>query len=65
MEYFLILLAVFLIALFFENKYHVHLYKSRQERIKVTLLFFVIGVIWDTLPFCVVTGFFRMEKIWE
>ncbi len=47
MEYLTILLILLASAIFIEHKYHIHLYESRQERIIVVLVFFVIGVLWD------------------
>jgi len=46
-EYLIILIIVFLIALLFEFKYKIHLYHSLKERIIVTLNIFIIGFIWD------------------
>jgi lycopene cyclase domain-containing protein len=48
MEYLIILLVLLAVGLFIEWKYRVHLYHSRKERIIVTLVFFVIGVLWDS-----------------
>ncbi len=49
MEY-LIILGVFLaVTLILEKVYRVHLYHNLKERIEITLLFFIIGIIWDTL----------------
>ncbi len=47
MEYLIILIAILLIALFFEIKYRLHLYHSLKERIIVTLNIFIIGLLWD------------------
>lgn len=41
------LVVVFLIALILERKYHMHLYRNRRERLEITALFFIIGVLWD------------------
>jgi lycopene cyclase domain-containing protein len=49
MEYLVILLLLLASAIFIEWKYHIRLYHSRKERIIVTLIFFVIGVLWDHL----------------
>jgi lycopene cyclase domain-containing protein len=46
--YLVILVAFFASALWLEGKYHVHLYRTRTERILITLVFFVVGVIWDS-----------------
>ncbi len=47
MEYFVILMAIFLVTLFIEWKYGIHLYHSMKERVIVTLNIFVVGMIWD------------------
>lgn len=47
-EYLLILVALFLIAIFLEYKFHMHLYKSRKERIIITIIFLAFGIIWDS-----------------
>ena len=49
MEYLIILIALFLISIFLEWKYHIHLYKSRKERIVIPVIFFIIGFLWDSL----------------
>jgi lycopene cyclase domain-containing protein len=48
MGYLIILLAIALITALLEWKYHIHLYHSRKERIIITLIFFVMGVAWDS-----------------
>jgi len=48
MEYLLILIAILLISIFVEHKYHMHLYNSRKERTLIPILFFIIGSLWDT-----------------
>lgn len=48
MNYLFILILLFLSAVFIEWRYHFHLYKTRKERFLIILIFFVIGVIWDT-----------------
>ena len=48
LEYLIILIVLLLLALIFENKFHVHLYHNRKERILTTLFFFIFGVAWDT-----------------
>lgn len=43
-------LAIFFaLALWLEIAFRVHLYQSRKERILITLIFFVIGVAWDSI----------------
>jgi len=49
MEYLIILIALFLLSIFLEWKYHIHLYQSRRERIIIPIIFFIIGYIWDIL----------------
>lgn len=46
--YLAILLAFFAIALWLEWKFRLHLYATRKDRIIITLMFFVIGVAWDS-----------------
>jgi lycopene cyclase domain-containing protein len=48
MEYLIILGILLLISLVLEIKFHIRLYKSRKERIIITLIFLVIGIIWDS-----------------
>jgi len=47
MEYLIILLAILIVTITIEMKYHIHLYHSLKERIIVTLNIFVFGIIWD------------------
>src|SRR3989344_8972764 len=47
MEYLTILIAIFLITLFFEIKYKIHLYHSLKERLIVTANIFLFGMVWD------------------
>lgn len=54
--YLAILVALFGCALWLEWKYNIHLYGTRKERILITLIFFVIGVAWDS--------FSVMHKTW-
>jgi len=48
MEYLIILLALLAITIFLEWFYKVELYHSRKERLIITGLFFIIGILWDT-----------------
>lgn len=48
MEYLLILLFVFLLSLYLERKYQIHLYRNRKERLMLVTIFFVIGSTWDS-----------------
>ena len=48
MEYLTILLFFFISALFLEWKFYIHLYHSKRERIIITFLFFIVGIVWDT-----------------
>lgn len=48
MEYLLILVALLVITLILERVYHVHLYHNRRERFEVVMLFFIVGIIWDS-----------------
>src|SRR5258706_12152166 len=63
MEYVVILLILFGVSLFLEQKFNLHLYQSRKERILIPLAFFLIGVIWDS--YAVVRGHwnFNTEKL--
>lgn len=54
--YLAILAVLFGSALLLEWRFNIHLYDTRRERILVTVLFFVIGVAWDT--------FSVIEKTW-
>ena len=47
--YLAILIVFFACAIWLEWQFHVHLYGTRKERILITLIFFVIGVAWDTV----------------
>jgi len=48
MEYFIILILLFLVTLFLETTFKVHLYNSIKERILIPIIFLVIGTIWDS-----------------
>ena len=48
MNYLVILFILLLSAVVIEWGYHIHLYRTRRERIIITMFFFVIGVVWDT-----------------
>jgi lycopene cyclase domain-containing protein len=48
MGYILILIGLFIITVFLERKFKIHIYNSRGERFLIPLLFFVVGVTWDT-----------------
>ena len=39
----------FAVAVWMELKFHIHLYQTRKERILITLIFFAIGVAWDSI----------------
>jgi len=45
----IILLLLLACAIILELAYRVHLYHTRRERIIITLIFFVVGVVWDAL----------------
>ena len=47
MEYISVLTIILVVTIFFEYKYHIHLYHSRKERLFVTLNIFIFGMIWD------------------
>ncbi len=48
-EYLLILLCLFFISFWLENRYHIHLYHNRRERLVIVGIFFIIGVVWDSI----------------
>lgn len=48
MEYLLILSLFLLAAVWMEWRFRVRLYESRKEAGIIVLVFFVIGVLWDT-----------------
>jgi len=50
------LIAFFALAVWLEMKFRVHLYRTRKERILITLIFFVVGVAWDSTE--------TIEKTW-
>jgi lycopene cyclase domain-containing protein len=48
--------AFFALAVWLEVTFRFHLYRTRKERILITLIFFVIGVAWDSIS--------TIEKTW-
>lgn len=47
MEY-LIILSIFLLsALYMENRFHIHLYRTRKERFIVAGMIFFLSLAWD------------------
>jgi lycopene cyclase domain-containing protein len=54
--YLLTLGALFALAVWLELRFRVHLYHTRKERVLITLIFFVIGVAWDSIS--------TIEKTW-
>lgn len=46
-EYVIILIILFLVALFFQRKYKLIVYKNQKQAISVITTFFLLGVIWD------------------
>ena len=54
--YLLTLGAFYALAVWLEVKFRVHLYRTRKERILISLIFFVIGVGWDSIS--------TIEKLW-
>lgn len=54
--YLLALGAFFALAVWLEVKFRVHLYRTRKERILITLIFFAIGVAWDSIS--------TLERTW-
>jgi len=48
MEYLIILIILLLISIFLEWKYRIHLYQSKKERLWIPIIFFIIGVLWDS-----------------
>lgn len=47
MEYLIIPLILLASAIILEWKYKIRLYSSLKERLLTTLIFFIIGVLWD------------------
>jgi lycopene cyclase domain-containing protein len=54
--YLLALVAFYALAVWLEVKFRVHLYGTRKERILTSLIFFAIGVAWDSIS--------TIEKVW-
>lgn len=54
--YLAILIVFFLGAVWLEWHFKLHLYATRKERILITVMFFVIGVAWDS--------FSVMNRMW-
>ena len=63
MEYITILIILLCISLAFERKFHLRLYQSRKERVLIPLIFFLIGIVWDS--FAVTRGHwsFNMDSL--
>jgi lycopene cyclase domain-containing protein len=63
MEYLVILLILFCVSLFLELKFHLRLYQSKKERMLIPIIFFLIGILWDS--FAVARGHwvFNMDKL--
>jgi lycopene cyclase domain-containing protein len=47
-EYILILIILLIITIILEKAFHIRLYHNLKERLIVTGLFFIFGVLWDT-----------------
>lgn len=47
-EYLIILIVLLIATLALEKTHRVQLFHNIKERLRITALFFVIGVIWDT-----------------
>lgn len=48
LEYLTILSIILVVTFILEKSSHIHLYRSRKERLEIVGLFFLVGVIWDT-----------------
>ncbi len=48
LEYLIILIILFLVTLVLEKIYRVHLFHNLKERLELAVLFFIVGVLWDT-----------------
>lgn len=46
--YLVILLVLLLLTLILEKTQHIHLYHNQRESLEITVLFFIVAVIWDT-----------------
>lgn len=49
MEYFFILIGLLLITVILQKIFRIHLYASKKQAIVIITLFFIIGVVWDTI----------------
>jgi lycopene cyclase domain-containing protein len=63
MEYIAILVVLFSLGLYMEHRWKIHLYESRRERVLVVLIFFLIGVLWDTFAIWRGHWYFNEEKL--
>jgi lycopene cyclase domain-containing protein len=48
MEYLIILILLFLLTLFLEIAFRIHLYNSIKERIIIPVSFVIIGFLWES-----------------
>lgn len=63
MSYLSILFVLLIVTFFLETKFRIHLFSSRKERIIIPLIFFFIGVVWDTYAVWSGHWFFSREKL--
>ena len=47
MEYLIIIFIFLTITIFMEVKYKLHIYRTRKERLIITLIIFIICISWD------------------
>lgn len=62
MEYLFILILIACITLFLENKYKIHPCHTLNERLILVMLFFAIGVLWDSYAICRQDWIFPEDK---
>lgn len=48
MGYLIILLILLALSIFISQKYDIHLYQTKKEKLFIPLIYFVIGVVWDS-----------------
>lgn len=63
MSYLFLLIVLFILTFYLERKFKIHLFSSKRERFLIPLIFFVIGVIWDTYAVYQGHWFFRKENL--
>ena len=49
MGYILILIGLLTVTAILQKKYKIHIYNTKLERLAIPLIFFMVGIIWDTI----------------